>query len=136
MRQPEGDGFAAVLDQTLRQAEPYDPGLAGFLPELPPTVAAFPAFEAVEKETILQANSEVVAKQEEAAEQGGGRFARVSAWWGNMREYVAGWREQVQERASHYLSWWEKEDMQERAAEHPPETPPHQAPAEQSDLTP
>ena len=109
---------------------------AAFLPERPLTVAASPAFEAVEKETISQANNEVASKQTEAAEQGGGRFARVSAWWGNMREYVAGWREQVQERASHYLSWWEKEDMQEHAAEHPPATPQHQAPAAQSDLTP
>ena len=136
LRRQEGDGFAAVLDETLRQAEPYDPGLAAFLPEPPVTVAASPAFEAVEKETISQANHEVASKQTEAAEQGGGRFARVSAWWGNMREYVAGWREQVQERASHYLSWWEKEDMQERAAEHPPATPSYEAPAAESDLTP
>lgn len=125
LRGDEQDAFAAIQAATeaeaeARRASPSDPGLSRFLPEAPSAPPA-EAFEAVERETISQAIVDEAATNSEAATDGGGRFARVRAWWDNMREYVAGWRDTVREHASHYLARWEKDEMQEREAEHPPE---------------
>ena len=131
------DIFAAIQQATeaeARSSAPPDPGLSMFLPEASSAPPA-EAFEAVERETISQAIADEAVTSSEAPTEGGGRFARVRAWWDNMREYLAGWRDIVKERAGHYLARWEKDEMQEREAEHPPEPPPAPPPAPSTSRT-
>jgi hypothetical protein len=126
--------FLAVESETIALVEASDSGLVMFLPEQSPAASVSPAFEAVERETISQAIDDQAATDAgERDAETGGRFAR---WWSNMREYVAGWREQILEQARHFLSRWETEEMQERAAEHPPEPSPDETPSPEIDLTP
>jgi hypothetical protein len=52
------------------------------------------AFDTVMTETASEAASHA---GDTADEQPGGRFERFRAWWGSMREYVSGWRDQVRD---------------------------------------
>jgi hypothetical protein len=131
--------FAEVLAETIAEAEEEraftNCGDPEPLADQPNTVTS-PTFDAVERETISQAISYQSTIIGEAEGQAGGRFARVRAFWDNMREYVAGWREHVHERASHYLARWEKQEMQDRAAEYPSEPSPDVSPRPGVDLSP
>ena len=92
-----------------------DPGLAVFLADAsaPPRS---PTFKVVEERRISEAIAHRAATQVEGKAPGG-RLAKLRNWFGQFREYVAGWRETIQERADHYLTGWEKDEMRERAAE-------------------
>jgi hypothetical protein len=122
------DPFDDIMQETAREAgpelRPHDPGLSMFLPNA--SLLPEAAFEAVERETISQAIADQAATDADGAGESGGRLGRLRGWWDNMREYVAGWREQIHERASHLLSRWEKQEMQERSAEYTePAAPAH-----------
>ena len=110
--------FGAVLARRtaeLARLEQPDPGLTMFLPE-PSATPRSPAFKAVEERRISEAIAHHAATQMEAKAPGG-RLAKLRSWFGQFREYVAGWREAIQERAEHYLTGWERDEMRERAAE-------------------
>ena len=134
------DVFAAVLAATLAEAtEAERPDLTIDHPEHAPNGDHASPFEVVEQQTISHAIADQAVTEEGASGDEGRSFARVRAWWENMREYVAGWREQMHERASHYLASWEKEEMRERAIEQIPAPSPEQpsptVPPPELDLT-
>jgi hypothetical protein len=121
------DAFASVLAVAItdaREPEQTDAGLAMPSPEQWPTAGSSSPFKVVENETISQAIADQAVTEYATAGEGTGRFGRWRVWWDNMREYVAGWREQMHEQGSHHLTSWEKEEMQERAAEEPPKPTP------------
>lgn len=125
------DAFAEIEEEAAAEAQSAstaDPDAPVAPSEQSSATTPSPAFEAVERETISQAIADEAATNADQASGGGGRFARVRAWWDNMREYVAGWRDTIKERASHYLAQWERDEMRERDAEYPPELEPAREP--------
>lgn len=100
------DDFATVHGETIAQAT-ADPGLTLFLPNAP--VLEGQEFEAVHNQTIAQANADTAVVASEEARAPGSRFERVRAWWGNMRETFAEWRDHLQERIADYRSRWSQE---------------------------
>jgi hypothetical protein len=71
-----------------------------------PDVTPAPAddFAAVHHRTIARANANQAMLAREEAEEPGGRFTRLRAWWGNMREHFTEWREQLFDRFEGYPS--------------------------------
>jgi len=65
-------------------------------------------FAAVHNRTIAQANANQAVLAREEAEEPGGRFTRLRAWWGNMREHFVEWRELLQDRFEGYVSRGER----------------------------
>lgn len=108
------DDFAFVHRETVALAQPPDPGLSMFLPE--PPRGAEPGFAAVHNHTIMQATADAAVIQMEETRAAGGRFARIRAWWNNLREYVMGRREQPQEHVEPYMDmgqWAHQPDRDE-----------------------
>jgi hypothetical protein len=127
-QEPSAGGSTALRTLRDRRAaeltslEMPDPGLAVFLPE-PSDTPRSPAFKSVEERRISEAIAHHATTQMEAKAPGR-RLAKLRSWFGQFREYVAGWRETIQERADHYLAAWEKDEMRERAAEQSPDHRP------------
>ncbi len=126
-QEPPGGRSAAVRTVLARRSAELasldmpDPGLAVFLPDAS-SAPRSPTFKAVEERRISEAIDHQAATQREAKVPGG-RLAKLRSWFGQFREYVAGWRETIQERADHHLTGWEKDEMRERAAEQSPDHP-------------
>jgi hypothetical protein len=93
------------------------------------SVTPSPAFKAVESARISEAIITQAARNENVASSGGNRFTR---WYESAREHVASWRQQIQERASQYLSRWERDEMKERDAQYP--SAPSRQPREGQEL--
>lgn len=88
----ELEAFEAVHAEACERAEAEAP---------PPEETPLPTAEAStfgEAHDQAMQQAQVDAGHDADSEENGGRFRRFHAWWDNMREYVAGLREQVQER--------------------------------------
>lgn len=101
--------FDAILAETAQEAGPARPGPADMPAAEPaaPSPAAASAFEQVMAETAQEAAEDSARAAEEERAAPGGRFAQVRAWWGSMREYVAGWGQQVRD---YYQSYFRREE--------------------------
>ena len=107
------DAFAAIMGETKQDHRPDAISAVQAEPSAAPAPAS--AFDAVMAETRQEA-AEDGARATEEERTGGGRFERFRAWYGTVREHVAGWGQQVQD---YYGSWFRRGG--EPAPEQPPE---------------
>lgn len=111
--------FDAILAETVQEAAPPSPAMpamqvqathvaaVGTVPEAKPS-----AFDAVMAEAVKEAEADSARAAEEEA-QPGGRFARFTAWWSSVREYVAEQREQLYQHWNAYFGHDEKDEPQQ-----------------------